>query len=87
MNIRTIAINDYYRVSNVIDDWWGGRSRTHLLPRLFFQYFQSTSFVMEKDNELVAFLIGFISQTDVKEAYIHFVGVNPDYRSKALAFT
>ncbi|SDC64369.1 Acetyltransferase (GNAT) family protein [Shouchella lonarensis] len=31
---------------------------------------------------MVAFLIGFLSQTQTDEAYIHFVGVHPDYRGR-----
>lgn len=80
MQIRNIRVEDYSRVISVLNDWWGGRTMAHLLPRLFFEHFQPTSFVIEKENELVAFIIGFISQTNPKEAYIHFVGVNPEYR-------
>ena len=85
METRNILVEDYYKVIEVIDDWWGGRPMTHLLPRLFFEHFQSTSYVIEHDNELVAFIIGFISQTNPQEAYIHFVGVSPQYRSLGYA--
>ena len=82
MQTRNIIDEDYTKVMHVVDDWWGGRSMTHLLPRLFFEHFQPTSFVIERDGELVAFIIGFVSQTNPNEAYIHFVGVNPDYRKQ-----
>ena len=85
MQTRNIVVEDYAKVTNVLNDWWGGRSMTHLLPRLFFEHFQPTSFVVELDEELVAFIIGFISQTNPQEAYIHFVGVNPIYRKQGLA--
>lgn len=32
---------------DVINNWWGGRQMTHLLPRFFFEHFQSTSFIVE----------------------------------------
>ncbi|WP_241774639.1 MULTISPECIES: GNAT family N-acetyltransferase [Lysinibacillus] len=51
-----------------------------MLPKLFFDHFTQTSFVAEKDGKLVGFLIGFLSQTHSNEAYIHFVGVHPEYR-------
>ena len=35
---------------------------------------------MEKDGELIAFLIGLLSPALPKEGYIHFVGVHPDFR-------
>jgi ribosomal protein S18 acetylase RimI-like enzyme len=85
MQIRNIVVEDYFSVSSVINDWWGGRPMTHLLPRLFFEHFQPTSFVIETENELVAFIIGFISQTKSNHAYIHFVGVNPNYRKQGHA--
>ncbi|PGZ95264.1 GNAT family N-acetyltransferase [Bacillus pseudomycoides] len=49
-----------------------------------FEHFQSTSFILEIDGELAGFIIGLISQTNNKEAYIHFVGVNPNYRKLGL---
>ena len=46
-----------------------------MLPKLFFLHFEGTSFVAEdEDGKLVAFLIGFLSQTDPEEADVHFVG-------------
>ncbi len=36
-------------------------------------------------DELVAFLIGFLSQDRPEEAYIHFVGVAPAHRGHGLA--
>jgi len=56
-----------------------------ILPKLFFIHFEGTSFVAEdSDGRLVAFLIGFLSQTDADEAYIHFVGVAPEERGTGL---
>jgi ribosomal protein S18 acetylase RimI-like enzyme len=59
---------------------------THVLPPLFFEHVQSTSFIVEdENNRLSALLIGFVSQTHPNVAYIHFVGVNPEIRNKGLA--
>ena len=85
MHTRNVVVEDYSKVTSVLNDWWGGRTMTHLLPRLFFEHFQPTSYVIESNGELVAFIIGFVSQTNPKEAYIHFVGVNPTYRSQGHA--
>jgi len=71
---------DHPRVLAVLDAWWGGRSMTAMLPRLFFVHFRPTSFVLEKDGGLVGFLCGFVSQTDPTQAYVHFVGVDPQLR-------
>jgi GNAT superfamily N-acetyltransferase len=41
------------------------------------------SFAVEDDGELVAFLVGLVGGP-AHEAYIHFVGVRPDHRSRGL---
>ncbi|TLS38235.1 GNAT family N-acetyltransferase [Pseudalkalibacillus caeni] len=86
MDIRHTREADYDKVSAVINEWWGGREMADMLPKLFFIHFSNTSFIAEKEGELVAFLIGFISQSKKGEAYVHFIGVHPSYRKKGLAF-
>jgi len=82
MQIRPLASADYEVVSPVVDEWWGGRPVRHLVHRLFFEHFSPTSFALVEAGELVAFLIGFRSQSQPHVAYIHFVGVAPSRRSK-----
>lgn len=55
-----------------------------MLPRLFFTHFCETSFVAEANSEIVGFLIGFLSQSHSEEAYIHFVGIHPDFRKQGV---
>ncbi|MGE7689462.1 GNAT family N-acetyltransferase [Lysinibacillus sp. NPDC097214] len=80
MEIRLVKGSDYYVISPLINEWWGGRNMSDMLPKLYFDHFTQTSFIAEKDGKLVGFLIGFLSQTHSNEAYIHFVGVHPEYR-------
>jgi ribosomal protein S18 acetylase RimI-like enzyme len=83
--IRNAEPADYLRVTAVIDEWWGGRQMAAMLPKLFFVHFRDTSFVAEdEDGELAGFLCGFRSQTFADEAYVHFVGVNPETRGGGL---
>ena len=84
MNIRPISERDHAPVIAVVNDWWGGRQMAGLLPRLFFEHFQDTSFVIEEDGQIIAFLIGFVSQSRPGQAYIHFVGIHPDQRKRGL---
>lgn len=82
---RRPTVDDHLPVLSVLDRWWGGlkgaagaRERALLLPRLYFQHFTSTSFLVEHDGEaMAAFLVGFLSQTEPETAYVHFVGVDP----------
>jgi len=83
--IRHATPSDYGRVIQHVNAWWGGREMAPMLPKLFFLHFEGTSFVAEDgDGKLAAFLIGFLSQTDPEEAYIHFVGVAPEYRGSGI---
>ena len=85
MQIRHAEPADYGRVIGRVNAWWGGREMAPMLPRLFFVHFEGTSYVVDSgDGQLAAFLIGFLSQTDSSEAYIHFVGVSPDHRGEGL---
>jgi ribosomal protein S18 acetylase RimI-like enzyme len=83
-SIRHAKPSDYGRVIGRVNVWWGGRDMAPMLPKLFFLHFEGTSFVAEDGEDLVGFLIGFLSQTVDDEAYIHFVGVSPEHRGEGL---
>ncbi|TXS43552.1 GNAT family N-acetyltransferase [Streptomyces sp. OR43] len=82
---RHLAEDDHLRVLAVLDSWWGGlkgeagaTERALLLPRLYFQHFTSTGFLVERDGgEVAAFLVGFLSQSEPESAYVHFAGIDP----------
>jgi ribosomal protein S18 acetylase RimI-like enzyme len=83
--IRHAHPADYGRVIQHVNAWWGGRDMAPMLPKLFFLHFEGTSFVAERDDGTIAgFLIGFLSQTDESEAYVHFVGIAPELRGSGL---
>ncbi|MFQ6584648.1 GNAT family N-acetyltransferase [Priestia megaterium] len=84
MTIRLVKGSDYYVISPLINDWWNGRQMSDLLPKLFFDHFKNTSFIVEEEGEIIGFLIGFLSQSYSNEAYIHFVGIHPEYRGKGI---
>jgi GNAT superfamily N-acetyltransferase len=82
--IRHVKPVDYQPIIAVVDEWWGGRRMADMLPKLFFVHFGNTSFIAERDGKIVGFVIGFVSQVVPEEAYIHFVGVHPDFRKGGL---
>jgi len=85
VEIRHAEPADYGRVIGRVNAWWGGRDMAPMLPQLFFVHFEGTSYVADdEEGRLAAFLIGFLSQTDPDEAYIHFVGVSPEHRGGGL---
>lgn len=85
--LRALREDDYPAIIGVLDAWWGGRQMSDLLPRLFFQHFCDTSLAVEQDGRVVAFLVGFLSQSRPGEAYIHFVGVDPALRGRSVGRT
>lgn len=64
--VRHPTAADHARVLAVMHSWWndfggtaGSQQRAALVPRLFFQHFCDTSYLVEEDGHLVAFLVGF----------------------------
>jgi len=56
-----------------------------MLPRLWFKDFSTTSLVGRSDDgKLVGFLVGYVSPSDHKKAYVHFIGVDPTVRKSGL---
>ncbi|HYN68378.1 MAG TPA: GNAT family N-acetyltransferase [Ornithinibacter sp.] len=86
LTVRPAAPVDHARIVAVLDDWWGGRAMADMLPRLFLDHFASTSLVADAaDGALAGFLVGFLSPDQPGTAYVHFVGVAPEYRRGGLA--
>ena len=76
---------DHAVIVSQVDDWWGGRRLHDILPRLWFQHFTGTSWVVEDEGgRVVGFLVGFISPDRPDEAYIHMVGTSPNHRGAGL---
>ena len=88
LTVRHAQPSDYGRVIQHVNVWWSGREMAPMLPKLFFLHFEGTSFVAEsEDGVLAGFLVGFLSQTDDDEAYVHFIGVSPAARGSGVGRT
>jgi GNAT superfamily N-acetyltransferase len=73
--------SDYEPIIGVVDEWWAGRHVALLLPRLWLQHFNGTSWLAETvDAGLAGFLIGFLSPDQPEVAYCHMLAVNPNLR-------
>ena len=76
---------DHARLVRVIDDWWGGRRLSVLLPRLWLQHFTGTSWIAETaDGALAGFLVGFVSPDHPEVGYVHMVAANPNLRKRGV---
>lgn len=78
---RRPTSDDHPRLAGVVDEWWGGRSLRHLLPRLWLEHFTGTSWIAElTDGRLAGFVVGFVSQDDPRTAYAHTIASDPNLR-------
>jgi GNAT superfamily N-acetyltransferase len=81
---RPVEADHRYLVDRV-DDWWGGRRIRAMLPRLWFQHFSGTSWVVERpDGRIIGFLVAFVSQDHPDVGYVRLVGTDPNHRRDGL---
>ena len=85
VTFRRPVEDDHRRIVGLVDEWWGGRSLQHLLPRLWFQHFTGTSWIADADDGRVAgFIVGFVSPDHPGQAYVHMIGTDPNLRRRGL---
>jgi ribosomal protein S18 acetylase RimI-like enzyme len=87
ITIRKAKPSDHAGVIVALQNWCGGRDLTAMLPKLFLNHFNDTSLVVEKGAQMIGFLIGFMSPALKNEAYVHFMGIHPDFRKEGLGKT
>ena len=85
LTFRRPIPGDWERVVAVMPAWWDGRDLRALLPKVFFEHFRSSSLLVEHEDRLIGFLVGFLCPDHEDEAYIHLVGVDPAWRRAGLA--
>ena len=85
IGVAQLSEADFDYLSLRLDEWWGGRSMSAMLPRLWFKHFSETSFVARDEaGRPVGFLVGYIQNNDEAAAYVHFIGVDPAKRGRGL---
>lgn len=83
MDTRPLTKADYDHIVNVIDRWWGGPTSALAHPMFFYELGRLAR-VVEEAGVLVGFLFGFRCP-DASVAYVHLVGIHPDYRRRGVA--
>lgn len=84
MHTRNITKNDFDHIVSVMDQWWGGTAGQRPEPFLFYEFGQH-ALVVEDEGTMAGFLLGFVSDQASPTAYVHLVGIHPDYRRKGVA--
>lgn len=70
----------YYILENIADYWGSDRTLIYHHP-MFIYEFGNSAFVVRENNTLIAYLLGFISQTE-STGYVHMVGVSEKYKKQ-----
>ncbi|MFO0678216.1 MAG: GNAT family N-acetyltransferase [Polyangiaceae bacterium] len=92
METRHITKDDFDRIVEVIDAWWGGPIGTFAHP-IFFYELGDHAVVVEDAGTMIGFLLGFIATppsspastpSTTKIGYVHLVGIHPDYRRRGV---
>ncbi len=80
IKIRNGKSSDHGKIVSVMPEWWGGRDLSSSVIKVFFIHFNQSTFIAEIEDELIGFLVGFMSQSEERVGYIHFAGVHPQFR-------
>lgn len=83
MQTRAMTKNDFDRIVEVIDHWWGGPISTFAHP-IFFYELGDQAIVAEDGGEMIGFLLGFVAHAPVPTGYVHLVGIHPDHRRRGV---
>ena len=90
MNITNCTQEDFLDIHKRLAEFWAPRGEDFLRRvktlhhPLFVNEFANTAYVMKKDGEVVAYLLGLFSQKE-PAAYIHLLCVHPDHQRRGLA--
>lgn len=90
ITIRTAKENDFMDISLLAGKCMPMVTERNSIFHIFTKFFQNTVFIAEtnenKIKRIIGFLIGFISQSDSSDAYIHLLCVDSDFRGKGIAY-
>jgi ribosomal protein S18 acetylase RimI-like enzyme len=86
MIIQNMSHDDFQQIKRDITEFWGEKCNIiDILTHPMFMYeFGNTAYVIKDNQEVVAYLLGFISQTS-RTAYVHMVACKPSCRRKGYA--
>ncbi|OEC87124.1 acetyltransferase [Methanobacterium sp. A39] len=83
MKIRSTLEEDFVEIADLAENCSPMETERNSIYHIFTKFFRSTSFVAElPSGELGGFILGFISQENPEEAYIHLLCVDPKMRGK-----
>jgi ribosomal protein S18 acetylase RimI-like enzyme len=85
MSIRKVRELDFMECVSIARRAWPEFHERESIYHLFCKFFSNTSFISDVNGTTVGFLLGFVSQVDQKQAYIHLVAVDPTAQRRGAA--
>jgi ribosomal protein S18 acetylase RimI-like enzyme len=85
MLIRNIHEADFASCVEITRRAWPEFKERPAIYHLFSKHFSNTCFVCEREGEIDALLLGFLSQVDTSVGYIHLIVVDPPAQRRGLA--
>jgi GNAT superfamily N-acetyltransferase len=79
MEIAICTQQDYNQILEALPEFWDGRDTRHLHHPFLIHEFGNTAFVIRDGSRVVAYLFGFLSQTQ-PVGYVHTVAVRASAR-------
>ena len=85
LKIRNALEKDFVAIAELAEDCSPMETERNSIYHIFTKFFKSTSLVAElPSGEIVGFLLGFISQENHEEAYIHMLGIDSKVRRRGI---
>src|SRR5712692_9885672 len=84
MEIENCTLADFHQILGNLAQFWGSERTLSLHHPMFLREFGDTAYVIREDGDVIAYLLGFLSQTE-PVGYVHLVGVRASHRRKGLA--
>ena len=82
--ISACTQQDYLQILDDLDEFWDGRDVRALHHPFLVHEFGNSAFVIRDGSRVVAYLFGFISQTE-PVGYVHLIAVHASARRRRLA--
>ncbi len=83
--VRNTEEEDFVEIADLAENCSPMETERNSIYHIFTKFFKSTSLVAELESkELAGFLLGFISQENPEEAYLHLLCVDPKIRGKGI---
>ena len=74
---------DFLQILTDIEDFWGSNRTLSYHHPMFVNEFGNTAFVIKNDGKVIAYLFGFLSQTE-QTGYVHLIAVRQGHQNKGL---